>query len=445
MKAQKSAIVILGASGDLAKRKLLPALNKLYQNGSIASDSIVVGSGRTEFTKEQFRDRFDNLSPEFKDQLFYHQGIEGLKKYIDEIGEFERVVVFFSLPPSVYGKTSKQLCDEGFCKKVTLIIEKPFGYDFESARHLNNELKKYYREDQIFRIDHYLAKEAVQNILVFRFANSLFESIWNNNFIESIQIEAFEKIGVEDRGAYFDGAGIIRDMVQNHLSQLLSLITMEPPVTLEADDIRMQKINILKCLEVKNWVKYQYHGYHKEKGVASDSSTETFAEMQLAINNFRWYGVPIFVRTGKYLPHKGTSIGIRLKRMPNLLFNHAGRIASNKIIFRIQPESGINVDLATKIPGTNFNITHTNMAFSYRDVFSQEVPEAYQKLLLDALNGDASLFVSDEETEISWKKFDKVIADTTYSTYEPGTMPPPQFYNEYIDFSHYTKDTKEGK
>ena len=264
------------------------------------------------------------MPEDFAELLYYHQGLAGVKDFIFSLKEFERVIIFFSLPPKVYGETAAELSGEGFSKETTLIIEKPFGYDIESARELNRDLQHYFDELQIFRIDHYLAKEAVQNILVFRFANALFYPVWNSRYIESIQINALEDIGVEDRGAYFDGAGIIRDMVQNHLMQLLCLLTMEAPVTLEAEEIRNQKMQVLKALEVKRWAKLQYKGYLDEKGVPEGSRTETYAELELTINNFRWTGIPIYVRTGKAVGRKGTEIGIRFKQGPKLLYNNDG-------------------------------------------------------------------------------------------------------------------------
>ncbi|GAH60149.1 unnamed protein product, partial [marine sediment metagenome] len=256
-----------------------------------------------------------------------------------------------ALPPLVYAATAEELSREGFGEESILIIEKPYGNDYNSANKLNAEIKSFFDESQIFRIDHYLAKEAVQNILVFRFANSLFYPVWNSRYIESIQINAFESIGVERRGAYFDKVGIIRDMVQNHLMQLLSLITMEAPVSLEAEDIRVQKINLLKAVSFLESYRDQYNGYRDEKGVADGSTTETYAELKLSINNFRWIGMPVYIRVGKALNRRGTEIGIRFNPLPRLLFNEKGDIPPNIIIFKIQPAEGIILGCFKQIPG----------------------------------------------------------------------------------------------
>ncbi|MBD3319792.1 MAG: glucose-6-phosphate dehydrogenase, partial [Chitinivibrionales bacterium] len=340
-------------------------------------------------------------------------------------------------PPNVYASTAAELAHEGFGRESILINEKPFGYDYDSARKLNTGLAYHFDEMQIFRIDHYLAKEAVQNILVFRFANSLFYPVWNSRYIESIQINAYESIGVENRGSYYDGAGIIRDMIQNHLTQLLCLITMEAPVSLDAEDIRAQKINILKTIEVLGSRRFQYKGYHDEKGVAPDSTTETYAEMKLQINNFRWIGTPVYIRTGKALNRKGTEIGLKFKKVPRLLFNAGGALDANKIIFKIQPSEGIIIDMASKIPGSEIQLTNTNMSFCYRDSFPAEIPEAYQKLLLDAIRGDRTLFVSAEETEISWKKYEPFLGTGAIEFYEKGEVPAPRLAGGWIDFEKY--------
>ncbi len=431
-----AAIVILGASGDLAKRKLIPALAKLYEKKQIDPNSVIIGSGRTVFTYASFRERF-GISGGFSNMLHYHTGIAGLKTYIDSLGTFDRIVFFMALPPEVYGKYAAELVREGFGGKANFIIEKPFGYDYKSSRALNRELTGYFDEHRIFRIDHYLAKEAVQNILVFRFANSIFYPVWNSNYIESIQINAFESFGVERRGAYFDNAGIIRDMIQNHLTQLLCLIAMDSPVSLEPADILSQKINVLRALRASSCRRFQYRGYREEIGVAQDSMTETFAEMKLYIDNFRWTGMPVYIRAGKALNRTGTEIGIKFKTIPKLLFNTGGTVAANKIIFKIQPSSGIVVDIQSKVPGDRLEIAHTNMAFCYRESFPEEIPEAYQKLLYDALRGDRTLFVSAEEAEIAWEKYGPLLDKGELGYYDKGDVPELCFADDWIDFESY--------
>lgn len=436
MPVKNTVIVILGASGDLAHRKLIPALSTLYHKGDVDDSIRIIGTGRTVLSDDEFRNSF-GLNGKFRELLSYHTGIKGLKSRVDAMGDFDRIVFFFSLPPKVYADTAAGLAAEGFGKNVSLIIEKPFGYDYASAKELNKRLTESFDETQIFRIDHYLAKEAVQNIMVFRFANSVFYPVWNSGFIESIQINAFEEIGVEDRGAYFDGAGMIRDMVQNHLIQMLCLVTMEAPVSLNAEEIRAQKMNVLKAIEVEECYRGQYEGYHDERGVAPDSQTETYVEMKLKINNFRWNGVPVYLRAGKALHRKGTEIGFKFRELPRLLFNHDGQVSSNTIIFQIQPFEGILVDLSSKIPGSETRITRTDMKFCYSDSFSEEIPEAYQKLLLDALKGNRTLFVSAEETQISWQKMEPFLDKGVPSIYARGALPESNFQIQWIDFDRF--------
>ena len=436
MPVKNTAVVILGASGDLAQRKLIPALSALYNAGEIDDSIRIIGSGRTELTDDAFREKF-NAKGKFRALLSYHTGTKGLKSHIEPMGAFRHIIFFLALPPKAYADTAADLSGEGFKENVTLIIEKPFGYDYESAKELNRRLTGYFDESQIFRIDHYLAKEAVQNILVFRFANSIFYPVWNSGYIESIQINAFEQIGVEDRGAYFDGAGMIRDMVQNHLMQMLCLLTMEAPVSLDAEDIRSQKMNVLKAIEVEECYRSQYEGYRDEPDIAPDSQTETYAEMKLKINNFRWNGVPVYLRAGKALHRKGTEIGFKFKALPRLLFNHDGEVESNTIIFQIQPSEGIVVDLSSKIPGNDSRITRTSMKFCYSDSFSAEIPEAYQKLLLDALKGNRTLFVSAEEAELSWRKIEPFLDKGELAIYPRGQLPDSRFQIDWIDFERF--------
>jgi glucose-6-phosphate 1-dehydrogenase len=436
MKIPKTAIVIVGASGDLAKRKLIPALDILFQENKLGPEPLIVGTGRSSFTSEAFRN-YVKVCCEFKKRLFYHQHLSGIKTFISEQGTFDRVIFFLSLPPAVYASTAKQIVNENFGKETAIIIEKPFGYDFASARTLNGELAPLFDESQIFRIDHYLAKEAVQNILVFRFANSLFYPVWNSRYIESIQINALEQQKVVERGAYFDKSGIIRDMVQNHLLQLLCLLTMEAPHNLTSEEICCQKTAILKALHVDICHRYQYEGYRSERDVDAASTTETFTELQFSINNFRWTGVPVFIRTGKAVHRRGTEIGVRFKSIPRLLFNETGTIQPNQIVFKIQPAEGIILDIQSKVPGTNKEITHSTMNFCYRESFKNAIPEAYQRLLYDVLRNDHTLFVNAQETEIAWKAVEPVLDTGPVIPYEPGTLPKSRLPVEWIDFDVY--------
>ncbi len=434
----KTAIIILGASGDLAARKLTPALDQLFMRGEINMESVIIGEGRSALSNEDFR-KTSHCCPEFKSIMFYHQGLTGLRKFLQSKGDFERVVIFMALPPHAYERTADELANEGFSDEVILVVEKPFGYDLETAEKLNRGLTSHFAESQIFRIDHYLAKEAVQNILVFRFANMLFDPIWNNHYIESIQVNCFEELGVEGRAAYFDTAGIVRDMVQNHLIQLLALLTMESPVSLDSEDIRHQKLNLLQQMEVVNWSRAQCDEYRSDPDIDQKSNTETFASIELKVNSSRWHGVPIHIRAGKYMDRKGTEIGVKFKKLPPILYNKDESVAENRIIFKIQPAEGIIIDLSSKVPGSENKLTGTTMNFCYSDHFGNSViPEAYTKLLLDAIRADKTLFVSAEESELSWKKFDAVINDRSEPTlYKRGDVPHESTEVDWIDFSAY--------
>ena len=346
MEPTKNAIVILGGTGDLSKRKLIPALLKLCQDGRIDPSTVIFGEGRSELTDEGFRAYFD-IPDRFAAHLFYHQGIFGIKKFVESKGSFSKVTVFFALPPQVYSETAQELAKEGFGPETSIIVEKPFGADYESAAALNRQLSEYFQESNIFRSDHYLAKEAVQNIIVFRFANPVFFPVWNNHYIESIQISASETQGVENRGAYFDSAGILRDMVQNHLMQLVCLLTMEPPLSLSAEDIVEKKIEILRAITIDECHRYQYENYRKDKGVDARSTTETFAEVKFHIDTFRWAGVPFYIRCGKALERNGTEIGVRFKPFPGMLFKDRGPVSPNTILFMIQPKAGILLSLSS--------------------------------------------------------------------------------------------------
>jgi glucose-6-phosphate 1-dehydrogenase len=430
------AIVILGASGNLTRKKLIPALYQLHRKGLLAGCGRIIGEGRTQFTDEQFRAQV-GVRDDFAKLVVYHQGVKGLKKYLSSMGAVSRIIFFFALPPSVYGSTAKELVDEGFGRESSIIIEKPFGSDYASALSLNGELSRYFDESRIFRNDHYLAKDAVQNILVFRFANSLFHPVWNSGYIESIQINAFEEATVSDRAQYFDKAGILRDMVQNHLMQLLCLLTMEPPLTLDADDIRQRKMDVLRSLTVTQCHRWQYDGYRNEPGVSPDSETETFAELSLEINNFRWAGTPIYIRTGKALPRTGTEIGVRFRALPRYLYNEKGTLPQNTIVFLIQPRAGMFLGLSSKTPGMDIRLSDTNMQFCYNKAFVFEKPEAYQKLLLDALEGDHTLFVGGRETELSWRVLEPVLDAGPCRLYPQKTVPESGLGIEWIDFDKY--------
>jgi glucose-6-phosphate 1-dehydrogenase len=375
----------------------------------------------------------------FLQKMLYHQGIAGLKSFIATHGDFKRIVVFMALPPHTYAQTAQQLAAESFGKECAVVIEKPFGHDAASACQLDAELHRYFTEDQIFRIDHYLAKEAVQNILVFRFANRLFEPLWRTRQIASIQISACETTGVGDRAAYFDRAGILRDMMQNHLMQLFCLLTMQAPANLLPQAIRAAKIKILRAAQITRCITGQYRGFTEEKNIAPDSSTPTFAELCLRLDTPRWKETPIFMRAGKKLDRTGTEIGITFRSLPRTLFNRQGEVPPNRIIFKIQPAEGILVDVSGKTPGTNAQLTSTAMKFCYRDVYDGELTEAYERLLADALAGDHTLFVSAAEAACSWALFDPWLSAKPALLYEPATMPPSPLGIDWIDFTRYQR------
>jgi glucose-6-phosphate 1-dehydrogenase len=436
MELPATAIVIPGASGDLAKRKLVPALDILFQQEKLGPSPLIVGTGRTSFTDDEFRKRFPVSAP-FAQRMFYHQHISGIRQFIVSRGSFSRVVFFFAMPSDGYAATAREIVAEGFGKETAIVIEKPFGYDAASARALNRELLPLFDEEQIFRIDHYLAKEAVQNILVFRFANSLFEPIWNNRYVESIQISALEEVKITERCDYFDKTGIIRDMVQNHLLQLLCLLTMEAPVTLHPEDICCQKAISLRSMRIDACHRFQYHDYCSHHGIAAASTTETFAELQFSINNLRWTGVPVFIRTGKAVHRNGTEIGVRFKTLPRLLYNETGTLPPNQIVFKIQPAEGIILAIQSKVPGTDNTLDRSTMNFCYRDSFANAIPEAYQRLLFDVLRGDRTLFVNARESEAAWEVVEPVLDRGPLALYEPGKLPESKLPVDWIDFDSY--------
>ncbi|MBL8027082.1 MAG: glucose-6-phosphate dehydrogenase (NADP(+)) [Fibrobacteres bacterium] len=433
---KRCAIVILGATGDLARRKLLPGLKKLYNNKQLPSDCTLIASGRNFMTTDDFK-RHAKLSSDYPIDITYHAGINGLHELLKCKGSFSRIIFFCALPPSAYVTTARQIKAEGFGKEAILIIEKPFGINAASARELNDALVKEFPEEQIFRIDHYLAKEAVRNLLTLRFANPLFSDIWNSSEIDSIQISSLETLGVESRAAYFDNSGIIRDMVQNHLFQMLSLTAMEPPENLNAETIRASKINLLRSLKVERCICGQYSGYKNEPGIRSGSTTETYAELELSINNPRFKGCPVYIRAAKGCSKSGTDIGITFRPINKGPFASKKDLPANFIIVKIQPQAGIILGLATRVPGSDEIIESTAMNLCYHDAFKHEWPDAYEKLLLDAVSGDRTLFVGAEETETAWTILDDVL-DKGYSFEYPfGTTPESKLGAKWIEFSEY--------
>lgn len=440
-KPQDCLLVIFGGSGDLAKRKLFPALANLLLKKQMPEKFKILAVGRKEMSIEELLS-MGKYPPGFEQYFTYVQtdyspeGIAKLKAICDktckETGIPPNYLFYLAIPPQGYEEVAKALKDGGLvyppkaANWSRLVVEKPYGKDITSAVELNSNLLRCFAEKQIYRIDHYLGKEAVQNLLVFRFANSVFEPIWNRHNIEHVQINGAEWIGCDDRAAYFDKSGILRDMVQNHLMQIFSLVTMEPPVNLSADAIRDEKVKVLRSLRPIDIhanppmaMRGQYGpgevkgaptlGYREEKGVAPESSTETFVALRMHIDNHRWAGVPFYLRSGKRMTRKGIEIVVTFKKMPKLLFNATEPgVNHNRIVFKIQPQEAIILELTSKNPGQSFDLSDTSMNFCYSDHFDTTA-DAYERLLLDAVLGDPTLFVRSDESELSWRYLDPLL------------------------------------
>ena len=445
MESLKNIIfVIFGASGDLTSRKLIPAIFSMKTQKLLPEKYAILGIGRTKMSTDDFRNKMSgaivsyseekitdqNLIPDFLQDLYYHSmdsasedGYIELKSKLEEIDSKYSIagnyIFHMATPPSMYEIVAINLARAGLTNQETgfrrLIIEKPFGYDLESGRKLNNTLHELISEEQIYRIDHYLGKETIQNLLVTRFANGIFEPLWNRNYIHRIEITSAENIGVGDRGGYYDTSGALRDMVQNHLLQMVGLTAMEPPSSLDADAIRNEVLKVFQSLQPireedvpDQVIRGQYTGslirgecitgYRHEKGVAVDSRTETYVAIKFFINNWRWGGVPFYMRTGKRLPTRVTEIVIHFKQTPHHLFQReSGKVSS------IQPDEGILLKFDMKEPGAGFNVKNVNMDFHYKDLADIRVPSAYERLLHDVMLGDSTLFSRDDEVETAWK------------------------------------------
>ena len=442
-KTQPHIVVIFGASGDLTKRKLIPALFNLHEKDLFGHPYAILGVSRTTMTDGQFRENMTEFLPnnetskDFIGHLYYESiqtsdesDYPKLKTRIDnlrnELGAPGNILFYLSTPPNLYPVIPKHLAsvglnneDDGFKR---LIIEKPFGTDLNSARQLNKELLQYFDEEQIYRIDHYLGKETVQNLLVLRFSNSLWEPLWNHKYIDHIQITSAEQLGVEKRGGYYDHSGAMRDMLQNHLMQLVGLVAMEPPTVIDANAIRNEMLKVFQSIRPmkretlhENIVRGQYTqshirgeeitGYREEEGVSPDSRTETFVALKLNIDNWRWSGIPFYIRTGKKLPTSATEIVINFRPAPHHLFEQLGGNTAmpNQLIIRIQPDEGILMKMGLKVPGAGFNVQTVNMGFHYSDLSNAYVPTAYERLLLDCIHGDATLYSRADNVEKAWE------------------------------------------
>ena len=472
------SIIIFGASGDLTARKLIPAFYHLAKDKQMPASFRIIGFARREKTDEVWRqelrtalDQFSRTKPvdekvwrEFSKNLFYCRGdltdAAAYKKLEEMLTSFgsgplrENLLFYLATQPSQFGQVVEELHRSALLHKEgagwqRIVVEKPFGHDLASAHALNNELTRYAHESQVCRIDHYLGKETVQNILMFRFSNSIFERLWNRNLIDHVQITVSEKIGVGERGGYYEEAGALRDMVQNHMLQVLSLIAMEPPVSLEAESIRDEKVKLLKSIRpltpadvAKQVVRGQYFagtvngqpvpGYRQEAKVKPDSNVETFVALKLFIDNWRWSGVPFYLRTGKHLPQSTSEVRIQFRPVPNVLFaaQCGQKLDPNAIALRLQPNEGIYLRFNGKVPGMSLGVRPVRMNFSYDAEFGAYTPEAYERLLLEAIAGDATLFIRRDEVETAWKIVDSIRAGwdgqplTNREFYSAGTWGP---------------------
>ncbi len=438
-------MVIFGASGDLTSRKLIPALYLQFQRGRLPEETRIVGVARSEFTDEQWRkmlaestrefvgEAFDNESwLRFAAAVYYNAGdiqqeadFTALAARLNEIEQNQRTdrVYYIATMPQLYATAAAQLGKAGLAEDSQgarrIVIEKPFGTDLATARALNKSINKDFREDQVYRIDHYLGKETVQNLLVLRFGNAIFEPLWNRNYVDHVQITVAEEVIVGRRADYYDRSGVMRDMFQNHIFQLMMITAMEGPVKFNADSVRDEKVKVLRAIRPLRGadfadcgVRGQYEGYCKEEGVATDSPTETFAALKLNVDNWRWKGVPFYLRSGKALSCRTTQIVINFREPPHLLFDN-GRHSSpqaNRLVIQIQPAEGIQIHFQSKVPDQGMKLRQSSLDFRFDTGRDKSQTDAYQRLLLDALQGDASLFARSDEVELAWAIVDPIIA-----------------------------------
>ncbi len=469
-----TTVVIFGGTGDLAHRKLLPAFYNLAHEGALperfnliavsradiphgdyramAKESIEEHSRRTPDPQvlEKLLEQVRYVPGTFDDDKVFDQLEQELDEFDEDAGIVYNRVFYLSTAPAFFALILQQLGKHGLNAvegaDVRVVIEKPFGTRLSEAQELNREVLSVLHESQVFRIDHYLGKETVQNMLAFRFANGLFEPIWNRNFIDYVQITAAEDLGIGRRAGYYDSAGALRDLVQNHMLQLLTLLCMEPPVTFTADEVRDEKVKVLHAIRPPTSdevVRGQFTagmaegkdvvGYLDEEGVPDDSKTETYVALKLEVDNWRWAGVPIYLRTGKRLTRRVTEIAVTLKPVPHLAFEAAGSVGvqPNQLVMTMQPNEGVSLSLGAKIPGTRMRIRPVNMEFLYGTAFLSQSPEAYERLLLDAMRGDATLFTRDDEVEAQWRIIDPILEswateDTPLYQYPAGSNGPDE-------------------
>jgi len=471
-KAQGCGLVVFGASGDLARRKLLISLFNLFTRELLSDNFYLMGCGRKELSDDEFRqialeaiaetpDATKQKAKSFVNRFYYTAGsydepelYERIKARLGELDEKHgtdgRHIFYLAVPPFLYktivaclGDAGLDRCGKSDCREhVRVVIEKPLGRDLQSAEELNSIIGRYFDESQVYRIDHYLGKETVQNILIFRFANTIFEPVWNRNYIDHIQITIAETLGVEHRGGYYDKSGALRDMFQNHMLQMLALVAMEPPTSFEADRIRDEKVKLLRAVRpfsLGPWsnsiVTGQYGpgkidgadviGYREEADVDSRSTTETYVAAKVFIDNWRWKGVPFYLRTGKRLAAKLTEIAITFREIPHSMFISAGLedMASNVLVLRIQPAEGISLTFQAKRPGAKICMSALEMSFDYQSIFGVSMPEAYERLLLDCMTGDQTLFTRHDSISIAWQLLTPVLEAWERDKQEPHIYP----------------------
>jgi glucose-6-phosphate 1-dehydrogenase len=460
-------LVIIGASGDLTKRKLLPAIYNLAETDHLPGNFAILGVARQPTDEAQFRremrgqvekaegepldpekwrtldERLSYISGELSDEQLYTR----LEEKLSEITRHHHIapnyLFYFAIPPDLFATVADHLAAAGLLDQThgsrRVVIEKPFGYDLESARKLNAELSRSLRESQIYRIDHYLGKETVQNILAFRFANGIFEPIWNRRYVDHVQMTVAEAAGIGTRGNYYDKAGALRDIVQNHMFQLLTLVCMEPPISFRAKDVQDEKVKVLHAIQPltaadikQRVVRGQYDGYRKEANVAADSRTETFAAMRLLLDNWRWAGVPFYLRTGKKLATRVTEIAVQFRCAPLTLFRNMpiDTLEPNVLRIRIQPNEGISLSFNAKVPGPFARLGTVRMDFNYEEYFHAEPVTGYETLLFDAMAGDQTLFHRMDIVEAGWEAVDPILkawaASGSPLRYEPGSSGPAE-------------------
>ncbi|MFO0898247.1 MAG: glucose-6-phosphate dehydrogenase [Pirellulales bacterium] len=458
-----ASIVIFGASGDLTSRKLIPSLYHLFRKKRLPTPTRIVGFSRSPFTHEQWRASlrestakylegdFDaKVWDEFAAGIYYHAGDIGqagdfakLGELLDELetGQQATRIYYLATAPRFYEPAVTNLGAGGLAAENhgprRIVIEKPFGTDLASAKRLNEHIHRVFRESQVYRIDHYLGKETVQNMMVLRFANTIFEPVWNRNYVDHVQITVAEEVKVGRRGDYYDTSGVLRDMFQNHLLQLMMVTAMEAPVKFDADQVRNEKVKVLQAVRPmtrvnvsQDTLRAQYDGYRKEPGVAPNSQTATFAVLKLSVDNWRWQGVPFYLRSGKAMSCRTTQIVIQFREPPHQMFPKHSE--ANRLVIQVQPAEGIQLHFQTKVPDAGMDLRLTDLDFSYQREFRGILPEAYERLLQDVLAGDASLFARADEVELAWGIIDPILAtwDATGEppvlTYEPGLWGPTE-------------------